>query len=134
MDNKNLILNNQNIYQLPIVNANCLIFLEDDKIIASFKDEASHHLSIYHTPNDLANFTYKFSNNKLFETVLMNNEIYYLYDNMFVKTDDCPNFLKEKLNEQQTSSNKLKDNITNTIIYSDSNSKIVKTLKKIYSK
>ena len=28
----------------------------------------------------------------------------------------------------------IKDNITNTIIYSDSNSKIVKTLKKIYSK
>lgn len=128
--------------QIPVINADFVVVLNGAQLIVRFLinadsyDNNNKFLEISYVADNPTKFVYSFTNNKLFQLLLIDDGLKKLYDNAFVKIEDCPEFLKEKLRKKDTAFSTVSQNITSELIdkCSNSDSKNAKKIKSLLLK
>ncbi len=128
--------------QIPVINADFVVVLNGAQLIVRFLinsdsyDNNNKFLEISYSVDNPTKFSYSFTNNKLFQLLLIDDELEKLYEKALVKIEDCPEFLKEKLSKKETAFTTLSQNVTSELIdmCSNSDSEKVKKIKSLLLK
>lgn len=92
------LLNMETEIKVPTINSDYVISLNNKNICTIFYLEKSNKLlNIVHSVKNINEFTFTYNDMSLLKRVLLDKNLEKLYNNTFVKIEDCPLFLQEKL-------------------------------------
>ncbi len=130
---------------IPVMNADYIINLTSSSIKSVFSINKKPSYSDWSTNNlllinydakELEKYHYDSSCNNIVQLLLLNDKLNDLYDNTFIKIEDCPEILREDLLSDLTNVEKIKQELTYNMLTkcSSSKSKLAKHTKSLILK